>query len=281
MNEQLDSGEDRPRSDGRPDDGGAGGTGELRPQPAADPDWNAILPFIAFPYTESKPYRYKANVHSFDYTIPGTDYTIPVIIDTSVPNGQWYVASNPPPGRLSHPYFRWDGDGDPANRDQSGGQPGDGDAGEGRVAFSVAGNHLSGVSGDRDRDRGTGIRSGEEKWSSKGVAEMKWYQNKYVQAGLIALASGTVAAMAVYLATITDGLDTRHTIKVVGGAFLAPFLLLINVLPKITDILVPTVRIQSDQPLKTAMAAEPPMHEMLTNQPDTTVVIGVPPSYKP
>lgn len=101
---------------------------------------------------------------------------------------------------------------------------------------------------------------------------MKWYQNKYVQATAVALATGTVAALLMYVGTLTDGLDMRHTVKAVGLAFLGPFSVLVTVLPKITDILTPTVRIVSQERVA-KMAAEAPEQSLLTTEPYTTVVV--------
>lgn len=100
----------------------------------------------------------------------------------------------------------------------------------------------------------------------------KWYQNKYVQATTVAFVTGLIAAALVYAGTLTDGLDARHTIKLVALAFLGPFATLASVLPKIVDLVVPTVRIQSDLPLRATAALEE--HVIETHEADNTVVVG-------
>jgi hypothetical protein len=104
----------------------------------------------------------------------------------------------------------------------------------------------------------------------------KWYQNKYIQALGVAVATGMVAACAVYLATMTDGMDARHTIKTVGTSFLGPFAVLVSVLPKITDIITPTVRIvgSAGTSLHESAAVAAEEEAVVTSEPVTTVVVG-------
>jgi hypothetical protein len=105
----------------------------------------------------------------------------------------------------------------------------------------------------------------------------KWYQNKYTQAAGIALLTGVISALTIYVTTMTDGLDLRHTIKDVGIAFLAPFSLLLSVMPKITDILTPTVRIEGGNGMavhEVEVEKAVADNAVVTSQPVTTVVVG-------
>jgi hypothetical protein len=104
----------------------------------------------------------------------------------------------------------------------------------------------------------------------------KWYQNKYVQAAGIAFVTGLIAALGVYASTMTDGLDMRHTVKVVLTAFLFPFATLVSVLPKITDILTPTVRLVSQERLSALPATPAPETTLTTHTEDVTVVVDPP-----
>jgi hypothetical protein len=109
----------------------------------------------------------------------------------------------------------------------------------------------------------------------------KWYQNKYIQALGVAVATGLVAACAVYLATMTDGMDMRHTIKTVGTAFLGPFAVLVSVLPKITDILTPTIRLVSQERITATGSDHAPDTTITTHAAQTTVVVDPPAAVTP
>jgi hypothetical protein len=103
-----------------------------------------------------------------------------------------------------------------------------------------------------------------------------FWENKYVQAAAVAFATGTLNALLTYVTHITDGLDWRHMTQDVGIAFLGPFLLLVSVLPKITDILTPTVRIVSGLPLSQPETAAEPEREIVSAAPTTTVAVDAP-----
>jgi hypothetical protein len=105
---------------------------------------------------------------------------------------------------------------------------------------------------------------------------MKWYQNRYVQAFAVAVATGLVAAAGVYLATMTDGLDVRHTIKTVGTAFLAPFAVLVSVLPKITDIITPKVTLISKERLSSLPTMAGQEYTMDVSGQDGAVIVDPP-----
>lgn len=104
----------------------------------------------------------------------------------------------------------------------------------------------------------------------------KWYQNKYAQAALVAFVTGLIAALGVYASTMTDGLDTRHTVKIVLTTFLLPFATLASVLPKITDIITPSVRLVSQERMTATGIAPMPDTTLTTHAAETTVIVDPP-----
>jgi hypothetical protein len=105
----------------------------------------------------------------------------------------------------------------------------------------------------------------------------KLFANKYVQAALVAFATGLLNALLTYVTHITDGLDWRHMTQDVGIAFLGPFLLLVSVLPKVTDILTPTIRIVSNAALSELAPVESAEQEIVSTAPTTTVSVDASP----
>lgn len=66
---------------------------------------------------------------------------------------------------------------------------------------------------------------------------MPWYQSKYAKAALVAVATGAISAIIIYLGIIDDvSLTGRQIIKIVGLAFMAPFATLVRFLPSFQDI---------------------------------------------
>jgi hypothetical protein len=104
----------------------------------------------------------------------------------------------------------------------------------------------------------------------------KWYANRYVQATAVAFVTGLIAAGLVYAGTMTDGLDLRHTVKIVLLAFLGPFALLSQVLPKITDIITPRVTLVSQERMTATDVAPAPDTTITTHAAQTTVVVDPP-----
>lgn len=98
--------------------------------------------------------------------------------------------------------------------------------------------------------------------------------NRYAQAALIAFVTGFFAALAVYAGTMTDGLDMRHTVKNVLLAFIGGFTPLLAVLPKISDLVVPTVRVVSAAPISEGLLKVERPNEVITHDADTTITVG-------
>jgi hypothetical protein len=109
----------------------------------------------------------------------------------------------------------------------------------------------------------------------------KWYQNKYVAAFAVAFATGAINALLTYVTHITDGLDWRHMTQDVGLSFLGPFMILVSVLPKITDILTPTIRLVSQERITATGSDHAPDTTITTHAAQTTVVVDPPAAVTP
>lgn len=107
-----------------------------------------------------------------------------------------------------------------------------------------------------------------------------FWLNKYTQATATAALTGIVSGVITYLGVIADNLDAPHLVKIVGLAVMAPFSILVSVLPKITDIITPTVHIVSDQPIAALSLPAGDSHAIDTTEADT-VIHTAPPDDRP
>lgn len=83
------------------------------------------------------------------------------------------------------------------------------------------------------------------------------FKNKYAQAFAIAAYVGTVSALGVYFTALTQGLDWRQMLSIVGTSFIMPFAALSKALP---DPLHPQPQITVDhvQNMPTTVTTAPP-----------------------